>query len=118
MKGYSDAPPSIISARRQLRRDMKRMEREIARHFAGRTPSEAEYEAAWAAELARYGDRPHPHLPKVRDQATGRLRHQTPNEASAARGGRPGATYISTTMKASTPVMPAKPAGCGGQTVH
>lgn len=44
----------------------------------------ADFVARMRALQAAYNDRPHPHLPKVRDASTGRLRHQTPNEAWTA----------------------------------
>lgn len=39
----------------------------------------------WAeAQVAAYNARPHRGLPKIRDEATGKVRHQSPNEAWAA----------------------------------
>lgn len=47
-------------------------------------PTLFEFWPRLAAALDAYNDRPHRGLPKMRDPQTGRVRHQTPNEAWAA----------------------------------
>lgn len=68
---------------RQARQKVFKLTRAHLRD-TGRSPLLMAWEdfIAWAqAEIDAYNDRPHRALPKFRDPATGKLRHQSPNEA-------------------------------------
>ncbi len=79
--------------------EMQARKREAERMGKGMVLTSYEQAVAWLeARRQKWNDKPHRSLPKVRDEATGKLRHQTPREAlleHIARGWEPALPEMS-----------------------